>query len=441
MKTKLFSLLLLAATAIGCADRNDIIQENVENAKAQLAYLIEASEAGDTLQIPSSYKNGKIEFVPSDDWVSGFFAGTLWYMYELTGDEYYAEKAQKHTEILHDIQFLKWHHDVGFMVYDSYGNGLRLKNIPGYDTVLVNTAKSLATRFRPAAGIIQSWNTDNPDHWQAHKGWDCPVIIDNMMNLELFFKVSEMTGDDTYKNIAISHADKTMENHFREDFSTYHVVDYNDETGEVRRKCTAQGIADESRWARGQAWAIYGYTVAYRFTKDAKYLKQAEDIANYLLVEEDNMPEDLVPLWDFDVAEFASDGEEMVHLFNKWVNIFEDPETTEYYKNLRDVSSAAIIASALYELNWYTKNQMYKEKADKMIESLSKEPYRAEVGTNGGFIFKHSVGSLPHSHVRRVEKNDKSLGNIDVPLNYADYYFLEALLRKDRIEKGENPIK
>ena len=441
MKTKLFSLLLLAATAIGCADRNDIIQENVENAKAQLAYLIEASEAGDTLQIPSSYKNGKIEFVPSDDWVSGFFAGTLWYMYELTGDEYYAEKAQKHTEILHDIQFLKWHHDVGFMVYDSYGNGLRLKNIPGYDTVLVNTAKSLATRFRPAAGIIQSWNTDNPDHWQAHKGWDCPVIIDNMMNLELFFKVSEMTGDDTYKNIAISHADKTMENHFREDFSTYHVVDYNDETGEVRRKCTAQGIADESRWARGQAWAIYGYTVAYRFTKDAKYLKQAEDIANYLLVEEDNMPEDLVPLWDFDVAEFASDGEEMVHLFNKWVNIFEDPETTEYYKNLRDVSSAAIIASALYELNWYTKNQMYKEKADKMIESLSKEPYRAEVGTNGGFIFKHSVGSLPHSHVRRVEKNDKSLGNIDVPLNYADYYFLEALLRKGRIEKGENPIK
>jgi rhamnogalacturonyl hydrolase YesR len=439
MKTKLFSLLLLAATVIGCADRNDIIQENVENAKAQLAYLIEASEAGDTLQIPSSYKNGKIEFVPTDDWVSGFFAGTLWYMYELTGDEYYAEKAQKHTEILHDIQFLKWHHDVGFMVYDSYGNGLRLKNIPGYDTVLVNTAKSLATRFRPAAGIIQSWNTDNPDHWQAHKGWDCPVIIDNMMNLELFFKVSEMTGDDTYKNIAISHADKTIENHFREDFSTYHVVDYNDETGEVRRKCTAQGIADESRWARGQAWAIYGYTVAYRFTKDAKYLKQAEDIANYLLVEEDNMPEDLVPLWDFDVAEFASDGEEMVHLFNKWVNIFEDPETTEYYKNLRDVSSAAIIASALYELNWYTKNQMYKEKADKMIESLSKEPYRAEVGTNGGFIFKHSVGSLPHSHVQR-QTNPKA-GNIDVPLNYADYYFLEALIRKGRVEKGENPIK
>jgi len=438
MKIRFFSLLILAALSIQCTKR-DIIQENIENAKAQLAYLIEASEEGDTLRIPSTFKNDKIEFVPTDDWVSGFFAGTLWYMYELTGDEYYAEKAQKHTEILHDIQYLKWHHDVGFMVYDSYGNGLRLKNIPGYDTVLVNTAKSLATRFRPAAGIIQSWNTDNPKSWQAHKGWDCPVIIDNMMNLELFFKVSELTGDDTYKNIAISHADKTIENHFRDDYSTYHVVDYDDETGEVRRRCTAQGIADESRWARGQAWAIYGYTVAYRFTGEERYLEQAKNIANYLLVEEDNMPEDLVPLWDFDVAEFASDGEEMVHLFNTWVNIFEDKEKTEKYINQRDVSSASIISSALYELYWYTKDELYKKKADKMIESLSTPAYRAEVGTNGGFLFMHSVGSLPHSHVQ-LQKNPKA-GNIDVPLNYADYYFLEALIRKGRVEKGENPIK
>ncbi len=433
MKTKLFSLLAIAAIAIGCADKSDIIQENIENAKAQLAYLIEASEEGDTLRIPSSYKNGKIDFVPTDDWVSGFFAGTLWYMYELTGDEYYAEKAQKHTEILHEIQFLTWHHDVGFMVYDSYGNGLRLKNIPGYDTVLVNTAKSLATRFRPAAGIIQSWNTHNPAQWQAHRGWDCPVIIDNMMNLELFFKVSEMTGDDTYKNIAISHADKTMENHYRDDFSTYHVVDYDDETGEVRRRCTAQGIADESRWARGQAWSIYGFTVAYRFTKDEKYLQQAENVANYLFVEEDNMPEDLVPLWDFDVVQFANDSAEMVKLFN-------DPDAMKPYTEIRDVSTATIVASALYELYWYTKNEFYKEKADKMIESLSKEPYRAEVGTNGGFIFKHSVGSLPHS-VLNIQAGKVNSHNIDVPLNYADYYFLEALLRKGRVEKGENPIK
>ncbi len=436
MKLKLSLILLAVITSIQCTERQDIIQENIENAKAQLAYLIEASEAGDTLRIPSTFKNGEIEFVPTDDWVSGFFAGTLWYMYELTGDEYYAQQAQKHTEILHEIQFLTWHHDVGFMVYDSYGNGLRLKNIEGYDTVLVNTAKSLATRFRPAAGILQSWNTHNPAQWQAHRGWDCPVIIDNMMNLELLFKVTEMTGDETYKNIAISHADKTLENHYRDDFSTYHVVDYNDETGEVRGRYTAQGIADESRWARGQAWSIYGFTVAYRFTGEEKYLQRAKDVAKYLFELEDNMPEDLVPLWDFDVVEFSEALPENEFLYNN----LNDKNLVKSYTEIRDVSSAAINASALYELYWHTKDGFYKEKADKIIESLSTDAYRAKVGENGGFLFMHSVGSLPHS-LLNIEAGRTTSHNIDVPLNYADYYFLEALIRKGRVEKGENPVR
>ena len=436
MKLRFLLLLFIAALFVQCVQKTDIIQDNIENAEQQLAYLIAAAEEGDTLMIPSTYKNGSIEFVPVDDWVSGFFAGTLWYMYELTGKEMYAEKALKHTEILHEIQYLKWHHDVGFMVYDSYGNGLRLKNIPGYDTVLVNTAKSLATRFRPAAGILQSWNTDNPAQWQAHRGWDCPVIIDNMMNLELLFKVSEMTGDDTYKNIAVSHADKTLENHYRDDFSTYHVVDYNDETGEVRGHYTAQGIADGSRWARGQAWSIYGFTVAYRFTGDEKYLQRAKEVADYLLVVEDNMPEDLVPLWDFDIVEYSENLPENEFLYPNLKN----KELPKQYTEIRDASSAAIIASALYELYWQTKNGFYKEKADKMIASLSAEPYRAEIGTNGGFILKHSVGSLPHS-LLNIEAGRPNDHNIDVPLNYADYYFLEALIRKGRVEKGENPIR
>lgn len=431
MKLKLIPLLLIPLLFVQCKKQDNIIQENVDFAEKQLSYLIAASEEDGNLRIPSTFKNGEIEFVPVDDWVSGFFAGTLWYMYELTGKEFYAQKAQQHTELLHDIQFLKWHHDVGFMVYDSYGNGMRLKNIPGYDTVLVNTAQSLSTRFRPAAGILQSWNVIN-NGWQSERGWKCPVIIDNMMNLELLFKVSEMTGDDSYKNIAVSHADKTLENHYRDDFSTYHVVDYDDETGEIRRKCTAQGIADESRWARGQGWSIYGFTVAYRFTKDEKYLQRAKDVANYLLVEEDHMPEDMVPLWDFDVVEFANDEAEMVALF-------DDKDAMKPYTEIRDVSSAAIIASALYELYWYTKDELYKTKADKMIESLSKAPYRAELGENGGFILKHSVGSLPHSIINI--RTNPAAHNIDVPLNYADYYFLEALIRKGRIEKGENPIK
>lgn len=400
MKLKFLSILALAAFAVQCAPQTDIISENVDNAKTQLKYLLEASEAGDTVRIPSTYQNGEIVYVPVDDWVSGFFAGTLWYMYELTGDEYWADHARKHTEILDTIQYLKWHHDIGFMIYDSYGNGLRLKNPDGYKDVIVNAAKSLSTRFRPAAGIIQSWDVDNG--WQANNGWKCPVIIDNMMNLELLMKATEFTGDSTYYNIAVSHADQTMKNHYRPDYSTYHVVDYDPETGEVRGRYTAQGYSDESAWARGQAWSLYGYTVMYRYTGDKKYLEQAEKVADFIL-NHPNMPEDLIPYWDFDC-----------------------PDIPDTY---RDVSAGAIMASALYELFGFTGNDMYKEKADKMIESLSSPAYRAAQGTNGGFILMHSVGSIPHGSC------------IDVPLNYADYYFLEALIRKGNLEKGLAPVK
>ena len=400
MKIKFLSALALTVAAVQCAPQTDIIQENVDNAAVQLKSLIEASEAGDTVRIPSTYQNGEIVYVPPDDWVSGLFAGTLWNMYELTGDEYWADHARKHTEILDSIQNLKWHHDIGFMIYDSYGNGLRLKNIDGYQDVIVNSAKSLSTRFRPGAGVIQSWDSDKG--WQSERGWKCPVIIDNMMNLELLMKATWFTGDSTYAKIAISHADQTLKNHYRPDYSTYHVVDYDPETGEVRGRYTAQGYSDESAWARGQAWSLYGFTVMYRYTGDAKYFERAEKVADYLF-NHPNMPEDLVPYWDFDC-----------------------PDIPDTY---RDVSSAAIIASALYEMYGFTENALYKEKADKIIESLSSPEYRAAQGTNGGFILMHSVGSLPHG------------SSIDVPLNYADYYFLEALISKGNIEKGFAPVK
>ncbi len=392
-------MLALAVTAVQCAPKTDLINDNVENAKIQLKSLVDASEAGDTVKIPSTFKDGEIVYVPTDDWVSGFFAGSLWYMYELTGDEYWAGHARKHTEILDSIQYLTWHHDIGFMVYDSYGNGLRLKGIDGYKDVIVNAARSLSTRFRPAAGVIQSWDADKG--WQGERGWKCPVIIDNMMNLELLFKATEFSGDSTFAKIAVSHADKTMQNHYRPDYSTYHVVDYDPETGEVRGRYTAQGYSDDSAWARGQAWSLYGYTMVYRFTSDKKYLDQAEKVAGFLF-NNPNMPEDLVPYWDFDC-----------------------PDIPDTY---RDASSAAIIASALYELSYHTGSALYKEKADKIIESLSSPAYRAAQGTNGGFILMHSVGSIPHG------------SSIDVPLNYADYYFLEALIRKGNIEKGMAPV-
>jgi hypothetical protein len=290
--------------------------------------------------------------------------------------------------------------------------------------VLIDGANSLATRFNPIVGCTKSWD---------NKKYAYSVIIDNMMNLELLFKAHELGGPDSLKDVAISHAYTTMKNHYREDKSTRHLLDYDPETGEVVMVYAGQGFSTESAWARGQAWSIYGFTVAYRFTGEERYLKQAENVADYLLVKEDNMPEDLIPLWDFDVVEFANNEEEMTKLFN-------DKGAMLPYTETRDVSSACIISSALYELYWHTKNELYKEKADKMIESLSKEPYRAEVGTNGGFIFKHSVGSLPHSFLN-IQAGKTRAHNIDVPLNYADYYFLEALLRKGRVEKGENPIK
>ena len=379
-----------AATALSCTNIDRAIENDIEVAKAQLADLVKASTVENDYLIPSSYIDGKIVFVPEDDWVSGFFAGSLWYMYELTGDEKWAEDAVHFTEKLDTIQYLKWHHDIGFMINDSYGNGYRLKNIEPYRQVLINAAQSLATRFRPVAGIIQSWNVVN-NGWQSERGWECPVIIDNMMNLDLFFDVTEMTGDSTYFNLAVSHADKTLENHFREDNSCFHVVDYSLTDGSVRRRCTAQGAADDSSWARGQAWAIYGYTNAYMNTGYQRYLDHAKNVAAFIL-NHPNLPEDMVPYWDFD-------------------------RPGEY----RDVSSAAIIASALYRLYSITGDKSYFDAADKMILSLSKAPYLAEPGTNGGFLLKHSVGSIPHGSY------------IDVPLNYADYYFLEALIRRKNL--------
>ncbi len=409
MIKKLIPAMALSLAAISCTSVTGLVNDNVDFAGKQLAPLISASEEGGAVKFPSTYKDGEIVFVPDRDWVSGFFAGTLWYMYELTGNEEYAVHAQKQTEALHRIQYLTSHHDVGFMIYDSYGNGLRLKNIPGYDTVVVNTARSLATRFRPKAGIIQSWNADGG--WQKERGWKCPVIIDNMMNLELLFRASEITGDPSFREIAISHADKTIENHFRSDYSTYHVVDYDPETGAVRSRETAQGADNESRWARGQSWALYGYTLTYRFTKDQRYLAQAENIAHFLITEPD-MPEDFVPLWDYDAAKYGA----------------EKPQYAPYV-NQRDASSAAIMASALCELWQYTKNDEYLKTADKIVKSLSAAPYRAALGTNGGFILQHSVGSIPHG------------SSIDVPLNYADYYLLETLVRRRHIEAGESPVE
>ena len=341
-------------------------------------YLIE--QTPDPLKVPRTYSPEKgYKMVNFKDWTSGFPAGSYWYLYELTGDENWKQLAIENTEKLEGVQYLTNTHDLGFMAFCSYGNAYRITGDVKYKDVILQASKSLITRFNSTVGCIQSWD---------HGKWQFPVIIDNMMNLEMLFWTSKETGDPKYKDIAVTHANTTLANHFRENMSSYHVLDYDTISGQVITKQTHQGLADDSSWGRGQAWGLYGFTICYRETNDQKYLDTAVKIADYIL---SNLPEDMVSYWDYN-----------------------DPKIPDTY---RDASAAAITASAFYELSKYTENK-YLDAAEKIVTSLSSEKYLAKFGTNGGFLLEHSVGHLPGN------------SEIDVPLNYADYYYLEALKRK-----------
>lgn len=390
----LLSLGVFLMTPAFChAENNDIsniINNDINFSTRQYSLMLQQIGREGKVRIPKTIdKLGRMVYIPIDDWCSGFFPGSLCYLYQLTNDKSWLLQSKRFTEALDSIQYLTWHHDVGFMIGSSYLNIYRLSPNKAYKKAIIQTAKSLCTRFRKKAGVIQSWNVDRG--WQSKRGWTCPVIIDNMMNLELLFEATRLSGDSTYWKVAVSHANKTLENQFRKDGSCYHVVDYDPNNGVVLHRQTAQGYADNSAWARGQAWAVYGYTVCYRYTHDRKYLDQAVKTLNFVM-QNPNLPEDLIPYWDFDAP-----------------NIPNEP---------RDASSAACIASALYEMNNYLPDNGYTSLADRIIRSLSSPEYRAPLGKNGCFLLMHSVGSIPHNN------------EIDVPLNYADYYFLEALTRR-----------
>lgn len=329
---------------------------------------------------PSADKLGKLRTCDVYDWTSGFFPGSLWLAYELTGDERLLADAVDYTNKMLPATFYTGTHDLGFMVGCSYGNALRISPNDSLKTVIIRTADNLASRFNPEIGAIRSWDFGP---------WNFPVIIDNMMNLELLFQASKLAGDNKYKDIAIRHADKTMACHFRPDMTSYHVVSYNPD-GSIETRQTFQGRSDESAWARGQAWGVYGYTVCYRETGDKKYLEFAQKIADMIISRVKT--EDHIPLWDYDAPNL--------------------PTTP------RDASAAAVTSSALFELCGYLPDsQKYFDYAESILRSLSSPEYLAEPGTNCGFILKHSTGSLAHG------------SEIDVPLNYADYYYLESLKR------------
>ncbi|MES2277532.1 MAG: glycoside hydrolase family 88 protein [Bacteroidota bacterium] len=341
---------------------------------------------------PKTYQptTGKPENSNSGWWCSGFYPGTLLMLYQQTHDRTLLREADRIMEVLKKEQYNKTTHDLGFMMYCSFGTAEKISPQAGYKQILINSAKSLSTRFDPKVGCIKSWDSTKPEYI---------VIIDNMMNLELLFWATQVTGDSSYAKIAITHANTTMKNHFRPDYSSYHVVVYNPQTGALQERKTAQGYSNESAWARGQAWGLYGYTLMYRETKNKKYLNQANHIANFIL-SNPNLPADKIPYWDFNAPNIPN--------------------------ALRDASAGAVIASALLELCHYADKKsapLYFKTAQTILKNLSNPHYKAAPGTNGGFILQHSVGHIP-------QKTE-----IDVPLTYADYYFVEAMARYKNINK------
>ncbi len=405
--TVLSIVILLSILCPGCNKEKPILTaEEKQFILDQYSNTLNASN--DLTKVPRRInEKGELVYTSIYGWTSGFFAGNLWYIYELTGDDYWKDEAVKWTEILDTIQYWSGNHDVGFMINCSYGNGLRLTGNEAYKNVLIRTAESLIERYNPAVESLESW--DFREAWDGSTVWYFPVIIDNMMNLELLFEASMLSGDKRYEDIAIRHARTTMKNHYRDDYSSYHVVDYDTITGEVLDKATCQGFVDESSWARGQAWGLYGFVTCYRYTRNPEYLRFAEHIADYL-INHPNLPEDMVPYWDYNVVDPG--------LIPEW-----DYDRSMFNEIPRDASAAAIISSALFELGKYsdTNRDQYIKAATTILSSLASSGYLALEGENKFFILNHSVGSIPHG----VE--------IDVPLVYADYYFLEALLRHSKL--------
>ena len=401
-KIQILASTVLLFLTLGCGNKKpQKTENNTFDIDTELAYCEQQAAKTLTL-IPKDGKSlprniapdsQEWRFINYKDWTSGFWPGTLWYLYENTDDEKWKEQADTYSRYLTPLSVTPaLDHDLGFQIFNSFGNGYRLTGNPEYKDIILKTADTLATLFNPNVGTILSWPRDVPNmEWPQHN-----TIMDNMINLELLFWASKNGGDKSLYDIAVSHADVTMKNHFRPDYTSYHVVVYDRETGEKIKGVTHQGYADNSMWARGQGWAIYGYTMVYRETGDKKYLDQAQKTAKVYL---DHLPIDLIPYWDFDAP-----------------NIPNEP---------RDASAAALVASALLELSTFTKDsnlsKNYVEKAESMLEELSKN-YQSK-DANSAFLL-HSTGHKP------------SGSEIDYSINYADYYYLEALLRLKKLKSG-----
>ncbi len=395
---KIYSLMIGIAVLWSCQAQKETTEEQPlpEAIESSLDLAVEQYKrmdetVPDTLLPRTTNPDGTLRTNETGWWTSGFFPGSLWYLYEHSQDEEMLALARKRSQSIIREQWNAYDHDIGFKMFCSFGNGLRLTGDTSYIPVLLTSAQTLTTRFDPRVGCIRSWGSMSDEK-------DYMVIVDNMMNLELLFWATRQSGDSTFYKMALSHADTTLKQHYRPDGSSYHVVHYDPQTGEATRKRTAQGYADESAWARGQAWGLYGYVMCYRETGLERYLHHAIKIADFLL-NHPNLPEDKIPYWDFNAPDI--------------------PDA------LRDASAGAIMASALIELSGYAgseKRDFYLDNAEVIVANLSSEQYRAALGENNNFLLMHSVGHIPEN------------SEVDVPLSYADYYYIEAMMRLKAME-------
>lgn len=313
------------------------------------------------------------DYLGRERWTSGFFAGSMWYLYKLTGDPFWREHATQWTQDLELEAYKTSDHDTGFRIFNSFGNAYKIEEGRYYMKTTLQGAATLAKRFNPDIGAIKSWE------WVGNY----PVIIDNLMNLELLFWSANLVDREEWYEIAHSHAETSLQHHLRADGSTYHVVDFTD-FGGVNWKDTFQGYGAESVWARGQSWAIYGFTMIYRFTGEKKFLDAAQASADYFI---ENLPDDFVPPYDF-----------------------LEPEPSVRTK---DASAAAITASGLFELYTFTDNEDYFNTAVEILESLSSDNYLTKNSDTSSILSKSTL--------------HRGQGNIGT--SYADYYFLEAIIR------------
>lgn len=394
MRLKFYIVSILVCSLCIFASCQKTIQPTKTDAEKNLEMRFEKllRYKPDSMGFPRSFSvvKNNINKVPSKDWTSGFYAGNLWQIYAITKNNQYNKLAQTWTAFIEKEKYNDKTHDMGFKVFCSFGQGLHHdKNNQNYKDIIIKSSQTLSTRFNENVGSIRSWDFNR-------ETWDFPVIIDNMMNLEMLFEATKISKDSSFHKIAVKHANTTLKNHFREDNSCFHVVDYNPENGDIRMKVTHQGYNDNSSWARGQGWAIYGFTMAYRYTKDKRYLDRAEATANFFLNHK-NLPKDGIPYWDFN-----------------------DPSIPN---SPRDVSAATVVSSAFVELYQYTNNQKYVNYSKKIVNTLNSEEYLLEPTINAPFILKHSTGNWP--------KKDE----IDEPIVYGDYYFLETLIRLKNLNK------